>query len=33
MMVSVMLWVRFVVLAPRLLAGDLPGMVRRLGRR
>ncbi len=33
MLVSVLLWLRFVVLAPKLLIGDFPGMVRRLGRR
>lgn len=32
-LVSAMLWLRLLVLAPKFLAGDLPGMVRRLRRR
>ena len=33
MIVSGILWVRFIILAPKLIFGDLPGMVRRLRRR
>ena len=31
--VSLLLWVRFLILAPKLLVGDLPGMIRRFRRR
>jgi len=30
--VSLLLWLRLALLTPRLLAGDLPGMIRRLRR-